>query len=202
MAELQAFSGLYVDMEVDLPGIMEPMMLKALQHGARKLCDEIEVWEQQLDSMNLVEDKALYYLDWDYCAYCKRVIEVRRNTEARVDEGLEGGILEPEYYEFNPPDELEFDDSVKPGEDIARALDVKVVLVPHWEACELPVWFFNRWIEPIKAYAMYWLMRMRGKSWYNPEEANAYFLEWKDGRSRAAAERQMKHKRQSMYMEA
>jgi hypothetical protein len=71
---LEQLDELYAEMTPELPGITQPMMLKALQAGARKFCDKTENWQEWLDPHNLIEEEDEYILEWEWCAELRRIL--------------------------------------------------------------------------------------------------------------------------------
>jgi len=171
---IQVLSDLYSELTMKLPGITQPLMLKALQLSARTFCEETEAWKEQLEPHNLVAEQTEYELDWDWCAEVRRVIEVRQNSEAGVDAENKGALVDPAGYEFDQPETLTFTDGFVPPESVTNGLEVKVVFVPYTNVCSLPRWFLNRFSLGIVAYAIWDLASEPGLKWSNPSIAAKY----------------------------
>jgi len=154
----------------DLPGAVQAPALvdRALKTALRTFCRESEAWEEQLDSISLIDGQQSYTMYWDFCANAKRIAEVRINSSAGVTAGTEGEVQDASLYQLVKPDVVKLDEAIKPAADVTNALDVKLILVPKVGEFDVPVWFANDWIEAIVGHAKWKMAAMKNTSWFDP----------------------------------
>lgn len=158
----------------------QPIMLQALQKGAREFAGKTESWRVWLDHHNIVDEVVEYELDWNYCTELRRILELKMNTEAGVTAGNPGTTIDVTLYQFDEPDILTLDATLKPTADIDNALDVKVVFVPLLNSCDIPRSYLNKYAKGIVGWAMNDLLKIPGKEWSNPVRAIDYLNDYNE----------------------
>lgn len=159
--------------------------LVALRRAMRTFCERTELWQEELDPIDLVADQADYTLAYKWLASIVRVLEVRLLSTEEVSAGSEGHIVALQFYEFTPPETLTLNDQIKPQAAVTDGMVVKVVLVPKWRVPEVPEWFIDQWAEPLCARAVWDLKGQASEAWYDPNGRQEWADIWNDGLNRA-----------------
>lgn len=168
------------------------LMRQALYSASREFCLRSQVWKETMDSIDLVAEQTAYALNVPWEARIDKIAEVRQNTEAGVDAGIDGAEVIPKDYTFDPNESggtltLE----VAPQDSVTDGLDVDVVYVPHMGKKEepgrhqLPQWLMNKYGEALAAKAMAQLMSMPARNWSNVTRAADHIKVYNRGISNA-----------------
>ena len=162
-------------------GTEDVNVLPALRRATRLFFQRTEVWQYQLDPIDLVADTKDYTLSPDRDAIILRVIEVRLLSDEEIASGYEGNITPGQFYTFTPPDVLTLNDQITPRSNVTDGLVVKVVLMPNLEPGEVDEVMFNRYGEGIIAKAIYDLKGEAGKPWSDPQGRMDFKFEYLRG---------------------
>lgn len=168
------------------------LMRQALFSASREFCLRSQVWKETMDAINLVEDQTEYALRVPWEARIEKIAQVRQNTEAGVDAGIDGAEILPKDYTFEPNESggtLTLD--VAPQDSVTNGLEVDVVYVPHMGKADapgrhqLPQWLMNRYGEALAAKAMAELMSMPQRNWSSTTRAAQHIRTYNRGISNA-----------------
>lgn len=133
--------------------------LAALKDGARVFLRRSEAWQERLAAIDVVANQRQYTLATEQYATILRVrrLFLRSSDEViREDDGTE---IDPHYYRLALPLVLEFNSGRAPVTAVTDGMLVDVVLIPRWDAEEIPQWIVERYGDAIIGYAMYQLLR-------------------------------------------
>lgn len=158
------------------------VILPALRWATRLFCQRTEVWQVELDPINLVAEQVDYTIGTDnWTASIVRIVEVRLRSDEEVASGATGAIVAGQFYTFTPPSTLTLNDQIEPHAAVTDGLVVKVILLPSLEAVELDSWLFNRYGEALIAKAVHDLKGQQDKPWSDPKGRDEWRYEYLRG---------------------
>lgn len=161
---------------VDVPNASDQIMLQALGLAGRKFCLDTELYEKELDPIDVVASTQTYSLSallpsWTYII---RLKDVWYGTDATNETTTPWDTTKYTLYQENT-----FKFVTTPTESITDGLVVSVILRPTAAAKCIETWFYDRYFEPILAYAKYYLLKMdSNKGWADMNRAQMYLEEY------------------------
>lgn len=161
MAEIRDF---LPDVRPFTPGAPDVMIEREIRNGCIRFCRDTYTWQQEIDRLEVKEDKAAYEYGFDFVNI---VSESDMIGIAKVGDGLEfefnGDILRPI--------------GAKPGE----TLKLIGYLQPSRTADRVPDRLYNDYRDTIAAYALYRLLLQPNVEWSNPQFATVQHQSYLDG---------------------
>jgi hypothetical protein len=158
---MNSYSDYIVRMLPDLPGCPDNIIMQQVQQGARDFCSDSEAWIEELDPINIVSGTVTYDLSkaYSYNADVHRILEVV----------YDDGTLDTSSYDLVNQRYLEL--VTTPTSSLTDGLEVKVALIPKYEATQMSEMFMTRYARGIMARAKMLLMLQPNKPWSNPDLA-------------------------------
>ena len=143
----------------DMPSFHpENIVLDKLRQAWEEMLDGSEVWREELDPIDAVEDQADYTLT-PSAGVVIRIISV----------SVDDTELDPSEYKMTSTDTLTFEENSVPAEDGDDNIDVEVAIAPDINGTNGPAWVLNRMHKGLVAGARYYLYRQLRKPWTDPD---------------------------------
>ena len=178
---ISAYADFLPAMQPRLPDCPEYLITQALQLGGREFCIESECNTQELTAIDSVADQKDYTVAAPSDYEILRILQVRVRTEDEVTDGEDGTILDPNKYEFELQS-LNLKFYAAPfTEVITSGLVVEVVVAPEEDNDTLNAQFLQRWSAPIKAWALFYLYSIEGRTWSSTSLASFYYDKFRRG---------------------
>lgn len=200
MPEISTLADLRQLMIPELAMCPNPLIDQKIQQAHREFCRVSEAWKEKLDPIDLVEDEEHYTVSPSYDAHIVRVNKVWVRSETDVDNGDDGILQDESQWDFTVPDTLEF--VTAPTTDVTEGLVVEVILLPYPNSTDIDSEFVNRYHEGIVGYAMWQLLRMKGKKWTDQNLAAVYRMQHEDVLASAMGQQRQDYKTGQIGMRA
>ena len=143
----------------DMPSFPpENIVLDKLRQAWEEMLDGSELWREELDPIDAVEDQADYTLT-PSAGVVIRIISV----------SVDDTELDPSEYKMTSTDTLTFEEDSVPAEDGDENIDVEVAIAPDINGTNGPAWVLNRMHKGLVAGARYYLYRQLRKPWTDPD---------------------------------
>lgn len=186
----------------DTAGATEVEILFALRSAIRKFLKKTELWIEELPELNTVLLQRTYFPAIGYDADIARILWIKiKSSTADVFEDMVA--VDEDTYDLVEDNGIYFNHSTfAPQYAVTDGMLIKAVLIPTFEALELPVKIVNEHIETMIFGAKEILARTPNRPYTNPKaEADNRFL-YNSGLSTALAEKSRNNKTKSRGVSA
>jgi len=156
---ISTLNELAIKVVADMPSFPpENVVLDKLRWAWEELLEGSEVWREELDPIDAVEDQADYTLT-PSAGVVIRIIKVE----------VDDTELDPSEYKMTSTDTLTFEEDSVPTDDGTDNIDVEVAIAPDINGTNGPAWVLNRFSKGIVHGARFALYRMLRKPWTDPD---------------------------------
>lgn len=185
-----------------VPGAPNNMIELELRDALIEFCEDTEAWTETV-TMDQVADQAEYEISLTNEASIQRVMEVLVKTNTSQDyDDLRRSPYPVEYYKLNADgDTIVFYNNNEPSQTITDGIQFKFALRPQDRTEELSGDLLDRYGRGIAKLARYKMMTVPKKPYYNPQEAQRYYDEYKNTRMTAIREKTTQNKNQGMQVQ-
>ena len=176
---ITSLSDLAIKVVADMPGFPpENLVQDKLRWAWERLLDRSEVWREELDPIDAVQDQADYTLSPSEGVVI-RVITVK----------LSESVISPLGYKMTGLSTLTFETDYIPSEDITDGIEVEVALAPDIDSTTGPAWVLQRHYTALVHGARFALYRQLRKPWSDPIAAEEQKELWEYGLAKAIEDR-------------
>lgn len=178
----------------------EGIIKDALRSAAATLCDECEIWRQELTAVNAVANQKSYTLDPQFSAGIKRVYSVYSRTSTEVTAGDKGTKLSLDDAEWIPSTSTIKWTTAPASVAVTNGLVFTVILVPDFKSNEIAGWVLDRWAPGIIAGAVSDICGRPGPQ-FNADASARYGAQFQNAKADACRELLAEYKDGSVIIE-
>jgi hypothetical protein len=160
------------DVALDVPGCLAPTIQRMLTRVCRDFLYKSKVWAEDLALIDVVARQTDYNLKLPYSAVIMNISSLKIRNDITHD--FETADEYPQaYYTYVPENILRFVSvNFAPQRAIAQGMKISVILVPKFNAQNIPNWLVERYAEGFVAGAKAELMMSPQKPYTNPQLAS------------------------------
>lgn len=163
----------------DFAAVPAALRLQTVKDVIRDICERTDIWQEELDAIDVTADTASYTLSVPYDAVIRSVVSVT----------LDDIELDASQYTISDLRTLVLEDSVTPTADSTGALVVVVALLPTANSLDFPEWFIERYRDTIIAGVTTRLKGMANRPWSDPQGAYDALRRYNDGKALAVRDK-------------
>lgn len=204
-------SAWYPDILAQIPSIAVPSMNDAIRKACRKFCKESWIWRYTLDLIDVEADTSEYTLTIPVALYADLVAIPKDGVKYKEDgedeeafndltctsEDELDSISSAWRYETHPNPSKFYVDNVdkdlhlvpEPEDASTEGLEVTVILMPDNTCTTVPDFLFDDYQDTITAGALEDLLNRRSTEGYDPNLAQKYGLDFRNGYNDAKLKR-------------
>mgnify|MGYP001586202431 FL=1 len=159
------------DVALDVPGCLSPTIQRTLIRVCRDFLYKSKAWQENLALIDVVAEQEDYTLKVPYNAVIMNIsgLKVRNDNTHEFETTDE---YPQAYYTYVPENILRFvSASFAPQIAVTEGMKVSVVLIPEFNAHNMPNWIIERYAEGFVAGAKAEIMMSPGKPYTNPQLA-------------------------------
>lgn len=201
MATFTNYTDYTARMIAELPMVSPQVILQEMQKAGVQFFKASGVWTQFLSVMNIVANQAAYTLTVPAMSQLFQIEQVVLNYTPTVNPFDTIPPTDPmNYYLSDDQTQLIFHTTSIPSTSVTGGMQIRVMLIPTWDATGVPSCFINRYAEGIMARTKYNLFSMARKPWSDPHGAQRALIDYNKEMSEAARDKYCGNINQSSVM--
>jgi hypothetical protein len=181
----------------NVPGAPENMVRLQIIQAFREFCMDTEVWTEKV-VMDAVKDQSDYNITLTNDASIQRILYVKAKTSASQSFDDLWAIDVSRYYLNDDGNTVSFYNNKELSTSVTSGVEFKFALRPLDTTTSLSGDLIDRYGDGIISLATYKLMVTPGTPYFNPDLAQFHYNQYRNTRSVALREKQIKKKNQGM----
>ena len=201
MAAFTNYTDFVARMISELPMVSPQIILQEMQKAGVQFFKASGVWTQFLPVMNIVANQAAYTLTMPSMSQLFQIEQVVLNYTPTVNPFDTIPPLDSmNYYISDDQTQLIFHTTSIPSVSVTGGMQIRVMLIPTWDATGVPSCFVNRYSEGLMARTKYNLFSMSRKPWSDPKNAQRALVDYNKEMSEASRDKYCGNINQSSVM--
>lgn len=188
-----------------LSSVPQDTVILYLRRASKQFCQDSKKWDVEIGSATITP------LDNPYVDLEIPVPSIGGETDYVLPAGsyinsisrlwlddMKKCPIDGEYYAYREADGvLELNQSILSQ---SQVLHIAAILEPTKAANSIPDWMFEKWSDAIVDYAIYEIMMMPGKDWYDPDLAGTFWRKYQGRVSEATTSKARGNTRKRIRM--